>query len=90
MRSQLNAYRESLNNPDSAVLPDLDYLAGTVAVAAVTAVALEDTGPVRDATTMRQHIDSKAYRERQRKRIAIGHKPDDHEDEEPTWSQTMM
>ncbi len=56
----------------------------------MTGAALSDTGPVRDATSMRQHIDTKAYRERQRKRIAMGHKPDDHEDEEPTWSQTMM
>ena len=87
--ARLNAYRESLNNPDSADLPALDYLAGTVAVAAVTAVALEDNVPVHDATSMRQHIDSKAYRERQRKRIAMGHKPDDHEDEKPTWSQQM-
>ena len=87
--AQLNAYRESLNNPDGDNLPDLDYLAGTVAAVAVTAVALEDNVPVHDATSMRQHIDSKAYRERQRKRIAMGHKPDDHEDEKPTWSQQM-
>ena len=55
----------------------------------MTVAALSDTGPVRDATSMRQHIDSKAYRERQRKRIAMGHKPDDHEDEKPAWSQQM-
>ena len=57
----------------------------------MTVAALSDTGPVRDATSMRQHIDSKAYRERQRKRIAMGHKSDDHEDEEnqPNRQQTM-
>ena len=56
----------------------------------MTVAALSDTGPVRDATTMRQHIDSKALKETKRKKIAMGHKPDDHEDEKPTWSQTMM
>ena len=56
----------------------------------MTVAALSNAGPVRDATSMRQHIDTKAYRERQHKRVAMGHKPDDHEDEEPTWSQTMM
>ena len=87
--ARLNAYRESLNNPDSADLPALDYLAGTVAAVAVTAVALEDTGPVRDATTTHYHVDSKALKETRRKKIAMGHKPDDHEDEKPTWSQQM-
>ena len=57
----------------------------------MTVATLSDTGPVRDATSMRQHIDSKAYRERQRKRIAMGLKSDDHEDEEnqPIRQQTM-
>ena len=89
VRSQLNAYRESLNNPDSADFPDLDYLAGTVAVAAVTVATLSDTGPVRDATTTHYHVDSKALKETRRKKIAMGHKPDDHEDEKPAWSQQM-
>ena len=56
----------------------------------MTVAALSDTGPVRDATSMRQHVDSKALKETQRKKIAMGHKPDDHEEEKPTWSQTMM
>ena len=89
VRAQLNAYREDMDHPDGADLPDLDYLAGTVAVAAVTAVALEDNAPVRDATSMHQHVDSKALKETRRKKIAMGHKPDDHEDEKPTWSQQM-
>ncbi len=88
VRSQLNAYRENLDHPDGADLPDLDYLAGTVAVAAVTAVALEDNAPVRDATTTHYHVDSKALKETRRKKIAMGHKPDDHEDEQ-TWTMTM-
>ena len=89
VRAQLNAYRESLNNPDRDNLVGLDPVADALISTAVTVAALSDTGPVRDATSMRQHIDSKAYRERQRKRIAMGHKPDDHEDEKPAWSQQM-
>ena len=89
VRAQLNAYRESLNNPDRDNLVGLDPVADALISTAVTVAALSDNGPVRDATSMRQHIDSKAYRERQRKRIAMGHKPDDHEDEKPTWSQQM-
>ena len=44
--------------------------------------------PVRDATTTRYHADSKALRKERQKKIALGHKEDDHE-EEPTWQQTM-
>ncbi len=89
VRSRLDAYRENLNRPDGDSVLTLDPVADALISTAVTVAALSDTGPVRDATSMRQHIDSKAYRERQRKRIAMGHKSDDHEDEEPTWSQKM-
>lgn len=44
--------------------------------------------PVKDATTTRYHADSKALRKERQKKIALGHKEDDHE-EEPTWQQTM-
>ena len=37
--------------------------------------------PVRDATTMRQHGDRKLRQKERQKKIALGHKPDDHEDE---------
>ena len=47
-----------------------------------------DTDPVRDATTAHQHTDKKALRREKEKKIALGHKEDDHE-EEPTWQQTM-
>ena len=47
-----------------------------------------DADPVRDATTMHHHGDRKALRREKEKKIAMGHKPDDHE-EEPTWQQTM-
>ena len=44
--------------------------------------------PVRDATTMHQHTDRKALRRERQIKIALGHKEDDHE-EEQTWQQTM-
>ena len=47
-----------------------------------------DADPVRDATTTHQHGDRKALRKEREKKIALGHKEDDHE-EEPTWQQTM-
>ena len=89
VRAQLNAYRESLNHPDGDSVLTLDPVVDALISTAVTVAALSDTGPVRDATTMRQHVDSKALKETRRKKIAMGHKPDDHEDEKPTWSQQM-
>ena len=44
--------------------------------------------PVKDATTTHQHGDRKALRKEREKKIALGHKEDDHE-EEPTWEQAM-
>ena len=41
-----------------------------------------------DATMRPEHIDSKSRRELQDKRIALGHKPDDHE-ETQQWQQRM-
>ena len=41
----------------------------------------QDAVPVRDATTMHQHADRKTLRRERAKKIALGHKPDDHEDE---------
>ena len=40
-----------------------------------------DTVPVRDATTMHQRGDRKLRQKERQKKIALGHKPDDHEDE---------
>ena len=43
-----------------------------------------------DSTTVHYHIDSKALRKEKEKRIALGHKADDHEDVQSyTWQQTM-
>lgn len=49
---------------------------------------LQDTHAVSDSTTMGSHADSKTLRKQQKKKIALGHKPDDHEDEQ-AWKQTM-
>lgn len=46
------------------------------------------TAPVSDATTTRAHSDRKTLRKEREKKIAHGHKEDDHA-EEPTWQQTM-
>ena len=40
-----------------------------------------DDAPVRDATTTHQHADRKTLRRERAKKIALGHKPDDHENE---------
>lgn len=43
---------------------------------------------MKDATTTHYHADSKALWKERQKKIALGHKEDDHE-EEQTWQQTM-
>ena len=48
----------------------------------------QDSNTVRDATTMHQHADKKTLRRQRQKKIALGHKEDDHADD-PTWQQTM-
>ena len=46
--------------------------------------------PVVDATTQHHHTDSKTLRKEREKKISLGHKADDHEDEQTqTWQQTM-
>ena len=44
--------------------------------------------PVSDSTTMHYHVDRKALRKQQEKKIAQGHAEDDYE-EEHIWEQTM-
>ena len=71
----------------------LKHHAGTVVsdlarLGSDTESALE-APPVYDATTRPQHIDSKSRRELLKKRIALGHRPDDHEDEQQ-WQQQQM
>ena len=47
-----------------------------------------DSDPVRDATTTHQHGDRKALRKEREKKVALGHKEDDHE-EKQIWEQKM-
>ena len=88
VRSRLDTYRQDMDRPDGDSVLGLDPVADALISTAVTVAALSDTGPVRDATTMRQHVDSKALKETRRKKIAMGHKADDHEDEQ-AWTMTM-
>ena len=52
--------------------------------------AVADTPPVYDATMRPEHIDSKRRRELREKRIALGHKPDDHEEPSNNHHQQQM
>lgn len=46
--------------------------------------------PVIDSTTKYDRADSKLLRREKEKKIALGHKADDHEEEQThTWQQTM-
>ena len=49
---------------------------------------LEQLQPAVPVTPAHHHTDSKALRKEQEKKIALGHKADDHEDEQ-NWQQTM-
>lgn len=71
---------------------DIDTLdiAGLVGVAIQLSRSLECdqyAEPVMDSTTMRHHTDSKILRKEMEKKIALGYKVDDQE--EQTWQQTM-
>ena len=48
-----------------------------------------DTVPVRDATTMHQRGDRKLRQKERQKKIALGHKPDDHEEEQNQGGMVM-
>ena len=48
----------------------------------------QSAAPVMDSTTMHPRTDRKTLRQEQQKKIALGHKEDDHEDEQ-NWQQTM-
>jgi len=75
--------------PGTAVDP-CDF-AGTLGNVAQLGHALERTQgdvPVKDATTINPYTDRKVFTKEREKKIALGHKADDHEDEQ-TWQQTM-
>ena len=43
-----------------------------------------------DSTTMHHHTDRKTLRKEQEKKIALGHKENDHEDEQTySWQQML-
>ena len=53
--------------------------------------ALESASPdpgVTDTTNTHPHADQKLLKKERQKKIALGHKEDDHEDEQ-NWRQTM-
>lgn len=54
------------------------------------AEAAANTPPVYDATMRPEHIDSKRRRALQEKRVALGHKPDDHEEPSNNHHQQQM
>ena len=47
----------------------------------------QDSGPVADSTLRHAPVDHKAREQQRQKRLAMGHKADDHE-EEPVWKLT--
>lgn len=49
---------------------------------------LEQLQPAEPVTSAHYHTDSKTLRKEREKKIALGHKADDHEDEQ-NWQQTM-
>ena len=75
--------------PDAVLLPDV---AGSLADDLVDLgwglETLDGSAPVKDSTTIPGHTDRKQRAREREKKIALGHKPDDHE-EQQTWQQTM-
>lgn len=77
--------------PQPGVAADPGDLAGALGNVAQLGHALErtqDAVPVKDATTLNPYTDRKVFTKEREKKIALGHKADDHEDEQ-TWRQTM-
>ena len=77
--------------PQPGAVVDSGDLAGTLGSVAQLGHALERTQnavPVKDATTMNPYEDRKAFAKEREKKIALGHKADDHEDG-PNWQQTL-
>ena len=72
------------------ILPKFNVPEDEQAFAQISSLMPEYDGRIEmvDATAMHHHADSKALRKERQKKIVLGHKEDDHE-EEPTWQQTM-
>lgn len=72
-----------------AAAPDgAGRIAGTVVRLGRTLERSDNPVPISDATTAHKHADSKTLRREREKKIALGHKEDDHEDMQ-TWQQTI-
>ena len=61
--------------------PDWGHAVGGVVQLGKDLEHIQSDLPVRDATTMHQHTDRKLRQKERQKKIALGHKADDHEDE---------
>ena len=79
--------------PVPGAAADPDHSAGVVGSVVELGHAVEraenDASPVIDATAMPQHIDGKQLCKLREKKIAAGHKPNDHEDEELTMQMKL-
>ncbi len=78
--------------PQPGMATDPGNLAGALGNVAQLGHALErtqDDVPVKDATTLNPYTDRKVFTKEREKKIALGHKADDHEDEQ-TWQQALQ
>ena len=75
----LHPLEQSAAGADSPT-PDWGRAVGNVVQLGKDLEHIQSDLPVRDATTMHQHTDRKLRRKERQKKIALGHKPDDHED----------
>jgi len=79
----------AMPQPGVAVNPgDLAGALGNVAQLGHALERTQDDVPMKDATTTNPYTDRKIFTKEREKKIALGHKADDHEDEQ-TWQQTM-
>ena len=79
------------STPQPGVAVNPGNLAGTLGGVVELGHALErtqDDVPVKDATTINPYTDRKLFSKEHEKKIALGHKADDHEDEQ-SWQQTI-
>lgn len=83
------ASAHSTSQPSVAANPgDLAGALGNVAQLGHALERTQDDVPVKDATTLNSYTDRKVFTKEREKKIALGHKADDLEDEQ-TWQQTM-
>lgn len=91
-REILFSVQTATTAPAAAERPG-DHLTGTGGGSPASALVglgrrLEQLQPAEPVTPAHHHTDSKALRKGREKKIALGHKADDHEDEQ-NWQQTM-